>query len=161
VTVLGPWQAGKTILVQRELLDYDHVSLEDPDERMFAVEDPRAFLRCCPDNTLFEEVQRLPALLSCLQGAVDKEQINARFVLTGFHQLKFCGAAAQSLAGRTGSLHLSPFSIDELRQAGLTFDSFADYVVQGFLQGYTVRTSGLFEPTLIIIKRILSAMSGS
>ena len=139
VTVLGPRQAGKTTLVQHELPDYAYVSLEDPDERMLAAEDPRAFLRRYPGNTIFDEVQRVPALLSYLQGIVDKEQKNGRFVLTGSHQLELRAAVAQSLAGRTGKTML----------------------YMGFCQGYTVRTSGLFEPTPIIIKRILSAMSGS
>ena len=133
VTVLGPRQAGKTTLVQHELPDYAYVSLEDPDERMLAAEDPRAFLRRFPDNTIFDEVQRVPTLLSYLQGIVDKEQKNGRFVLTGSHQLELRAAVAQSLAGRTGLLHLMPLSIEELRQAGLTFDGFEDYVVHGFL----------------------------
>ena len=133
MTVLGPRQAGKTTLVQHELPDYAYVSLEDPDERMLAAEDPRAFLRRYPGNTIFDEVQRVPALLSYLQGIVDKEQKNGRFVLTGSHQLELRAAVAQSLAGRTGLLHLLPLSIEELRQAGLTFDGFEDYVVHGFL----------------------------
>ena len=133
VTVLGPRQAGKTTLVQHELPDYAYVSLEDPDERMLAAEDPRAFLRRYPGNTIFDEVQCVPELLSYLQGIVDKEQKNGRFVLTGSHQLELRAAVAQSLAGRTGLLHLLPLSIEELRQAGLTFDGFEDYVVHGFL----------------------------
>jgi len=133
VTVLGPRQAGKTTLVQHELPDYAYVSLEDPDERILAAEDPRAFLRRYPDNTIFDEVQRVPTLLSYLQGIVDKEQKNGRFVLTGSHQLELRAAVTQSLAGRTGLLHLLPLSIEELTQAGLTFDGFEDYVVHGFL----------------------------
>ena len=73
VTVLGPRQAGKTTLVQHELPDYAYVSLEDPDERMLAAEDPRAFLRRYPTNAIFDEVQRVPTLLSYLRGIVNKE----------------------------------------------------------------------------------------
>jgi predicted AAA+ superfamily ATPase len=133
VTVLGPRQAGKTTLVQHELPDYAYVSLEDPDERILAAEDPRAFLRRYPDNTIFDEVQRVPTLLSYLQGIVDIEQKNGRFVLTGSHQLELRAAVTQSLAGRTGLLHLLPLSIEELTQAGKTFDGFEGYVLHGFL----------------------------
>ena len=133
VTVLGPRQAGKTTLVQHELPDYAYVLLEDPDERLLAAEDPRAFLRRYPDNTIFDEVQRVPTLLSYLQGIVDKEQKNGRFVLTGSHQLALRAAVTQSLAGRTGLLHLLPLSIEELTQAGKTFDGFEGYVLHGFL----------------------------
>jgi len=133
VTVLGPRQAGKTTLVQHELPDYAYVSLEDPDERMLAGEDPRAFLRRYPGNTIFDEVQRVLMLLSYLQGIVDTEQKNGRFVLTGSHQLELRAAVAQSLAGRTGLLHLLPLSIEELTQAGKAFGGFEDYVIHGFL----------------------------
>jgi predicted AAA+ superfamily ATPase len=133
VTVLGPRQAGKTTLVRHELPGYAYVSLEDPDERALATEDPRAFLRRYPDNTIFDEIQRAPILLSYLQGLVDEEQKNGRFVLTGSHQLELRAAVAQSLAGRTGLLHLLPLSISELRQAKITFNNFEDYVLHGFL----------------------------
>lgn len=133
VTVLGPRQAGKTTLVKHLLPDYDYVSLEDPDVRSLAIEDPRAFLRRYPDATIFDEIQRAPLLLSYLQTIVDEEQLNGRFVLTGSHQLALREAITQSLAGRTGILQLLPLSIAELRAAGIEFDAFSDYFVHGFL----------------------------
>lgn len=133
VTVLGPRQAGKTTLVRHTLPDYAYVSLEDPDERTLAIEDPRAFLKRYPGNTIFDEIQRAPVLLSYLQGIVDKEQKNGRFVLTGSHQLELRAAVAQSLAGRTSLLHLLPLSIDELKGAAITFGGFEEYVLHGFL----------------------------
>lgn len=60
VTVLGPRQAGKTTLVRSALPDYTYVSLEDPDERRLAIDDPRAFLRRYPSHVIFDEVQRAP-----------------------------------------------------------------------------------------------------
>jgi predicted AAA+ superfamily ATPase len=42
-------------------------------------------------------------------------------------------AISQSLAGRTGVLHLLPLSIDELDAAGIRFDRFEDYIQRGFL----------------------------
>jgi hypothetical protein len=72
-------------------------------------------------------------LLSYLQGMVDAEARNGRFVLTGSHQLELRAAIGQSLAGRTGILHLLPLSIAELSKSGIRFDDFEDYVFQGFL----------------------------
>ena len=133
VTVLGPRQAGKTTLVRHELPDYAYVSLEDPDERILATEDPRAFLRRFPSKTIFDEIQRVPALLSYLQGMVDEEQLNGRFVLTGSHQLALRAAITQSLAGRTAVLQLLPLSIHELKRAGKQFLGFEEHIVNGFL----------------------------
>lgn len=133
VTVLGPRQAGKTTLVRMALPDYAYVSLEDPENRRIASDDPRAFLKAYPGNTIFDEIQRVPHLLSFLQGIVDAENRNGRFVLTGSHQLELRAAISQSLAGRTGILHLLPFSIAELAGAGIRFDDFESYAFSGFL----------------------------
>ncbi|HUU23517.1 MAG TPA: AAA family ATPase, partial [Phycisphaerae bacterium] len=44
VTVTGPRQSGKTTLARTALVGYEYVSLEDPEQRVLAVEDPRGFL---------------------------------------------------------------------------------------------------------------------
>jgi len=44
VAVTGPRQSGKTTLVRATFPGKVYVSLEDPDERALALEDPRAFL---------------------------------------------------------------------------------------------------------------------
>ena len=41
VTVTGPRQSGKTTLVQAAFPRHRYASLEDPDHRAFATEDPR------------------------------------------------------------------------------------------------------------------------
>lgn len=133
VTVLGPRQAGKTTLVLSALPDYEYVSLETPDIRQFAQEDPRAFLNQYSSKVIFDEIQRVPELLSYLQGMVDEDGSSGRFVLTGSHQLQLRAAITQSLAGRTGVLHLLPFSIAELSAVGISFDSFHEYLFHGFL----------------------------
>mgnify|MGYP003989885207 FL=1 len=133
VTVIGPRQAGKTTLVRNVLPDYSYVSLEDPENRQLANDDPKAFLKRYSGKTIFDEVQRTPHLLSYLQGIVDEEGTNGRFVLTGSHQLELRAAITQSLAGRTGILHLLPLSIGELHDAKISFDDFESYIVHGFL----------------------------
>lgn len=64
-----------------------YVSLEDLDERSFAEDDPRGFLRRFPEGAIIDEVQRVPTLLSYLQGVVDREQKPGQFILTGSAQL--------------------------------------------------------------------------
>ena len=54
VTVLGPRQAGKTTLARMTLPDFDYVSLEDPETRAIATEDPRGFLRRHGDHVIFD-----------------------------------------------------------------------------------------------------------
>ena len=133
VTVLGPRQAGKTTLVRKVLPDYDYVTLEDPENRHIATEDPKVFLSHYPGNTIFDEVQRAPHLLSYLQGIVDEQGQNGRFVLTGSHQMELRAAIVQSLAGRTAMLHLLPLTIAELANAEIEFDQFEQYIFSGFM----------------------------
>lgn len=134
VTVLGPRQAGKTTLVRTALPDYDYVSLETPEIRQLALEDPKAFLKRYPRRTILDEIQRAPLLLSYLQTLVDERPgENGQFVLTGSHQLELRAATSQSLAGRTGMLHLLPLSIAELKAVDKGFEHFSDYAFHGFL----------------------------
>lgn len=133
VTVLGPRQSGKTTLVKAALPDYRYVSLENPETRQIATQDPKAFLKHHAGKVIFDEIQRTPHLLSYLQGIVDQNHENGQFVLTGSHQLELRAAITQSLAGRTGILHLLPLSIGELDTSGIHFDTFEDYVYKGFM----------------------------
>lgn len=133
VTVLGPRQAGKTTLARAVLPNYTYVSLEDPDTRELATEDPRSFLKRYSSHVIFDEIQRAPHLLSYLQGIVDENKANGQFVLTGSHQLQWRESVSQSLAGRTGILHLLPLSIGELTGADIEFPDAASYLFHGFL----------------------------
>ncbi|MBI4533096.1 MAG: ATP-binding protein [Candidatus Melainabacteria bacterium] len=116
VTILGPRQSGKTTLARMTFPDKPYVSLEDPDVYMAAEADPRGFLEQLEGGGILDEVQRLPALLSYLQGMVDKSKKCGRFILTGSHQPQLHEAITQSLAGRTAMLTLWPFSLRELRR---------------------------------------------
>jgi len=115
VTIIGPRQSGKTTLAKLTFPDYQYCSLEDPDIRQFALSDPRAFLAQYSSFVIFDEIQRVPELLSYIQGIVDKENIKGQFILTGSHQLKLRADITQSLAGRTALLTLLPLSIDEVK----------------------------------------------
>ncbi|MEE8056981.1 MAG: ATP-binding protein [Pseudomonadales bacterium] len=136
ITVLGPRQAGKTTLCKRAFPKYRYVSLEDPDTRLFASEDPRGFLAEYRKYVIFDEVQRVPELLSYLQTIVDEDKVKAQFILTGSHQLELGAAIAQSLAGRTARLTLLPLTLDELKQEP-TFDheNLNAVLLNGFMPG--------------------------
>jgi hypothetical protein len=116
VAITGPRQSGKTTLCRAEFAKHPYVSLEAPDERRFAVEDPRGFLARFPDGAVLDEVQRAPELLSYLQGIVDEDPRNGRWILTGSQQFALSHAISQSLAGRVALLELLPLSLGELRR---------------------------------------------
>lgn len=118
VTITGPRQSGKTTLSKMVFIDRPYVSLEDPDLRQAAQEDPRSFLSRFPDGAVLDEVQRLPEILSYLQTIVDADGRMGLYLLTGSRQFGLMSGITQSLAGRTAFVELLPFSIIELAGAG-------------------------------------------
>jgi len=130
VTVLGPRQSGKTTLVRMRFPKKEYRSLEEPDIRMAAQTDPRGFLASLPEGAVLDEIQRTPELLSYIQGIVDAGDARGRYILTGSHQPEVHQAVGQTLAGRTATLTLLPFSLVELRPYGPSTDPF-DLAVTG------------------------------
>jgi predicted AAA+ superfamily ATPase len=94
--------------------DKAYVSLENPASRALADTDPQGFLASYPDGAIIDEVQRVPDLLSYIQGIVDERQRPGQFILTGSSQFEMMESVTQSLAGRTALLKLLPFSYDEV-----------------------------------------------
>ena len=116
VTLTGPRQSGKTTLVKMTFPNYDYVSLEEPDHRSFALEDPRGFLSQFPEKVILDEIQRAPDLFSYIQTIVDTKDMSGQFILTGSQNFLLLQKVSQSLAGRCAVLHLLPFSLSELKQ---------------------------------------------
>ena len=58
LAITGPRQSGKTTLAQSAFPDKPYVSLEDPDTRTFAQEDPRGFLGHWKDGAILDETKR-------------------------------------------------------------------------------------------------------
>lgn len=122
VTLTGPRQSGKTTLVQELFKSKPYVNLESMHERELAMSDPIAFLERFPQGAIFDEVQRVPDILSYVQVKVDEKRENGLFILTGSHQMQLHNAISQSLAGRTALLKLLPMSLSELQDSHIHFD---------------------------------------
>ncbi|WP_262249603.1 ATP-binding protein [Parapedobacter soli] len=114
VAVIGPRQSGKTTLVRALFNEKPYVSLEDPDTRQYALEDPRGFLANYPEGAVLDEVQRTPDLFSYLQGILDERNKMGEFILTGSNNFLLQQNITQSLAGRVAYLQLLPFALQEL-----------------------------------------------
>ena len=131
LAITGPRQAGKTTLAQSTFPDKPYVSLEDPDTRAFAQDDPRGFLARLPDGAILDEVQRCPPLFSYLQTRVDANRRMAEFVLTGSQQFGLLSTITQTLAGRVGLVQLLPFSMGELGSGPLPVPSLDELLWSG------------------------------
>ncbi len=114
VILVGPRQSGKTTLVRTTFSKHGYVSLEDPDNREFASEDPRGFLNQFTGPVILDEIQRVPELFSYIQGIVDETDKAGQFILTDSQNFLLMEKVTQSLAGRCAILHLLPFARSEL-----------------------------------------------
>lgn len=132
ISLTGPRQSGKTTLVRMVFPDYQYVSLEEPDTRLYAQADPRGFLANHPDGLILDEAQRAPDLFSYIQSVVDKNSKTGQFILTGSQNFLLLEKISQSLAGRVAVLKLLPFSLDELKNAGMLHSRYEPVLRQGF-----------------------------
>lgn len=114
VTLTGPRQSGKSTLCRGVFPKHPYTSLEAPDVRAFATDDPRAFLAQFPQGAIIDEVQRVPELPSYLQGIIDADPKPGRWILTGSQNLSLLESVSQSLAGRSAVLHLLPLARSEV-----------------------------------------------
>jgi predicted AAA+ superfamily ATPase len=132
VTITGPRQSGKTTLARSLFPYYSYKNLEYPDVRQFAVEDPRGFLEDSGAGIILDEIQRVPALLSYIQGIVDERNEPGKYILTGSQNLLLSNTVSQTLAGRTAIFNLLPFSIGELGNTGIMMDHAEPWIQRGF-----------------------------
>jgi len=131
LAITGPRQAGKTTLAKAVFIGKPYVTLENPDEREFAQNDPKRFLARFPQGAILDEVQRTPQLLSWLQGWVDERKVMGDFVLTGSAQFDLIESITQTLAGRVARVELLPLSAGELAEAGKLPAALTQMLIQG------------------------------
>jgi len=112
VVLTGPRQSGKTTLLKHLFSeDWAYVSLEPPDVRAAAVEDPRGFLAMYVPPVIFDEVQYAPDLLPYVKEQIDTQRDRSgQYVLTGSQNLLLMEGITESLAGRSAILRLLPLS---------------------------------------------------
>lgn len=114
VAITGPRQSGKTTLVKELFKNYTYISLENPDTRYYAEEDPRGFLKQYTAPVIFDEIQRVPKLLSYIQEIVDLSSTKGQYILTGSNNFLLQEQISQSLSGRAAYVPLLPFSVNEI-----------------------------------------------
>lgn len=118
ILLTGPRQSGKTTAL-KHLFGNTHryLSLEAPDIRRAAVEDPRGFLALQPPPVIFDEVQYAPELFPYIKEQIDMARSQyGQFILTGSQNLLLLERITESLAGRTAILKLLPLTQREINK---------------------------------------------
>lgn len=131
LAITGPRQSGKTTLLRAYFSDYIYVSLENPDIRRFANNNPNQFLAEYSNKVILDEVQQAPELFSYLQTKVDEDKIMGQYILSGSHNFQLMERITQSLAGRVALFELLPFDNSELQAANLLPTDWRELAVRG------------------------------
>lgn len=132
LAVTGPRQSGKTTLLKTLFRDYRYISLENPDNRAFATDDPVGFLQEYPEHVIFDEAQQVPRLFSYIQTIVDESRQMGQFILSGSQNFHLLSNITQSLAGRVALFKLFPFDFAEMRSENLLAETFPEACLNGF-----------------------------
>lgn len=115
VILTGPRQSGKTTLL-RHLFSENcrYLSLELPDVRASAMEDPRSFLKMYPPPVIFDEIQYAPDIIPYIKEKIDADRDRpGQYFLTGSQNLLLMARITESMAGRAAILRLLPLSLRE------------------------------------------------
>jgi predicted AAA+ superfamily ATPase len=123
VLVTGPRQVGKTtIFKQYQEPERTYITLDDPQVRTLAQNDPALFLQTYKTPLFIDEIQYAPQLFPYIKMAVDKEKQKGIFWLTGSQQFLLMRNVSESLAGRVAILELQGFSqAEKFQRTGKAF----------------------------------------
>ena len=141
IAILGPRQCGKSTLVKEMSKGWDdavYLDLQNPDD-VAKVAQPGLFFESNADLIIcLDKIQHMPELFSILRSVIDKDRRNGRFILLGSASRDLVQRSSESLAGRIGFIHLTPFTASELKaEAGFDLNTF--WLRGGFPDSYLAR----------------------
>jgi len=90
------------------------VTLDDPDVRRAARDDPTGFTAGLGERAFIDELQREPDLVLALKAEVDRDPRPGRFLVSGSANLLLAPRIGDSLAGRVERVPLRPFTQAEM-----------------------------------------------
>ncbi len=141
VVVYGPRQVGKSTTI-----DYlfghlmRRVTLDDGDDRMLALQQPKLFLETYKWPLIIDEIQKAPNLLDEIKKIIDKQRLEwirneeerkLMYVLTGSNRFELQQGISDSLAGRCGVIDLLSFSqAEKYNSDGAVFTPDISYLLQ-------------------------------
>ena len=132
VGVTGPRQSGKTTLAKAAFPHKKYVSFDDRTMRELAASNPRDFIAAFPDGAIIDEAQKVPDIFDAIKLHVDSTRaLPGKYIVTGSSQFRLRANMTDSMAGRAAFLKLLPFSVKELKAAGVLSDNPYDIIFNG------------------------------
>lgn len=132
IFLAGPRRAGKTTLAQiisREFTNHIYLNWDIADHRARFIENPTFFEAverkdASTPLVVFDEIHKYRDWKNYLKGIYDQFHNEFMFLVSGSGRLDLYQKGGDSLAGRYFLFHLWPFTISELGNRNLRFESF-------------------------------------
>ena len=139
VAISGARQTGKTTITGQIVKKGIFRSLDNSALLRAAKDDPHEFIKnpLGKSTMVIDEIQKVPALLSEIKLAVDKNNHHGQYLLTGSTNIQTMAGIGDSLAGRISHIRLRPLTIGEIlgRKPGFLQRAFkGDFPAQ--IKGY-------------------------
>ena len=120
IVVYGPRQVGKSTTIDHLFGEkYRKVTLDDNDDRAFALTNPKLFLETYGWPLVIDEIQKAPVLLDEIKKIIDAQRLvwlksgeerKLMYIITGSNRFELQESVADSLAGRCGVINMASFS---------------------------------------------------
>ncbi len=117
IMLCGARQVGKTTLLKqitKDRKDIQYITLDYPNIRQLAKQDPELFLQQYSAPIIIDEIQYAPELLPFIKIKVDESGEVGQYYLTGSQMFHMMNKVSESLAGRVGILSMYSLSRAEI-----------------------------------------------
>lgn len=131
IAIYGSRQVGKSTTVNMIFKDFNYVTLDNSDDLVLALSNPKGFLEVHKWPLIIDEVQKAPNILSEIKILIDNERLRClkenkkrelMFVLTGSNQFELQEGISESLAGRVAVFNMASMTqIEALNLSGNMF----------------------------------------
>jgi len=119
VFIVGPRQVGKTWLAKKVMEEYKnpiYLNYDNSDHREII---KRQSWLSDVDLIVFDEIHKMPKWKNYLKGVYDTKLDDVHMLVTGSARMDAFKKVGDSLAGRFFVHHLFPFTVSELKSAGV------------------------------------------
>ncbi len=138
--VSGPRQSGKTTFARALLENHFqgiYTNWDDYNDQKTILKDPYFFEKESRDLKksfliIFDEIHKYKNWKNYLKGCFDSYNLEFKFIVTGSGRLDLFKKGGDSLFGRYFPIHLFPFSLGELENNKIDWNSFYEALLNGF-----------------------------
>jgi predicted AAA+ superfamily ATPase len=119
LVLTGPRQVGKSTLLKAilpNIYDFDYVKLDNPKNKLHAINDPEDFIKQHKCPLFIDEIQKAPVLFEYIKDIVDENDSFGQFVMTGSESFELIKGVKEFLSTRAVLVEMNSLSQSEINE---------------------------------------------